>query len=400
MVNRAREHFDLAIVGAGIVGLAHAVEAAELGLRVVVVDREDGIRGASVRNFGHCFVTAQAGVAFEYANIARARWIELAAQAGFWLAATGTLLVARWPEELEVIREFAAERPTEARVLSAADAVEKAPVDEHLLGALWTPRDLRVDPRQAAPALATWLASQPGVTFRWNTTALGVEPGCLATTRGDVEAEAALIAVGHDLDRLLPDLAEEAEIRRCTLQMLRVASPGYAIYPALATGLALLRYDGFLDCPSLPALRRRVADERPDLIEHGVNLLVTQLPSGDLVVGDTHHYGQAADPFRDERLDELLLREATEILGVTSLTVIERWTGVYAAAAESSFLVTTPAQGVTVVAVTSGIGMTTALGLAQRVVRDIERDIRASTVVTALSPPVHSPATQAASPGS
>jgi FAD dependent oxidoreductase TIGR03364 len=379
---RAREHFDLAIVGAGIVGLAHAVEALAHGLRVVVVDRDEVVSGASVRNFGHCFATAQSGTALEYANDARARWIELAAEAGFWLATAGTLLVARLPEELEVIREFATERPAEARVLSAGEALAKAPVDQCILGALWTPRDLRVDPREAAPAIAKWLATHRGVTFKWNTTALGVGQGWLATNRGDIGADAVVIAVGHDLDRLLPEVAENARIRRCMLQMLRVASPGYAIHPALATGLSLLRYDGFRVCRSLPALRKRVEDERPDLIEHGVNLLITQLPSGDLIVGDTHHYGRTADPFRDERLDELVLEEAAALLGVTSLTVLERWTGVYAAA-QSSFLVTTASQGATVVAVTSGIGMTTAFGLAQRVVGGLVLDGRAAVGATA-----------------
>ena len=367
-LTRTREQFDLTIVGAGIVGLAHAVEAVHHGLRVLVIDQDDVVSGASVRNFGHCFVTAQSGTALEYANAARARWIELAAEAGFWLGTTGTLLVARLPEELDVIHEFADGRHPEARVLTAAEALEKAPVDEHIRGALWSPRDVRVDPREAAPALATWLESQPGVTFKWNTTVLGIARGCLTTNRGDIGTESAVIAVGHDLDRLLPDIAEDARIRRCTLQMLRVASPGYAIGPALATGLALLRYEGFRHCPSLPALRARMEQERPDLIEHGVNLLVTQLPSGDLIVGDTHHYGRTADPFRDERLDELVLGEAAALLGVTSLAVLERWTGVYATAAEGSFLVTTATQGVIVVAVTSGIGMTTAFGLAQRVV--------------------------------
>ncbi len=47
--------FDLAVVGAGIVGLAHALAAARRGLRVVVVDGDPQARGASIQNFG--FVT-------------------------------------------------------------------------------------------------------------------------------------------------------------------------------------------------------------------------------------------------------------------------------------------------------------------------------------------------------
>ncbi|HZE42751.1 MAG TPA: FAD-dependent oxidoreductase, partial [Steroidobacteraceae bacterium] len=47
--------FDLAVVGAGIIGLSCARAAALKGLRVVVIDRDSQSSGASVRNFG--FVT-------------------------------------------------------------------------------------------------------------------------------------------------------------------------------------------------------------------------------------------------------------------------------------------------------------------------------------------------------
>jgi len=51
--------FDLAIVGAGIIGLATALAAARRGLRVVVIDRDAQANGASVRNFGFITVTGQ-----------------------------------------------------------------------------------------------------------------------------------------------------------------------------------------------------------------------------------------------------------------------------------------------------------------------------------------------------
>jgi glycine/D-amino acid oxidase-like deaminating enzyme len=43
------ERFDLAVVGAGIVGLATALAAARRGLRVIVIDRDAQANGASVR---------------------------------------------------------------------------------------------------------------------------------------------------------------------------------------------------------------------------------------------------------------------------------------------------------------------------------------------------------------
>lgn len=364
---------DVAIVGAGIVGLAHAVEAARRGLSVVVVERDHYARGASVRNFGHGYVTAQAGEAREAAVEARGRWLQLARDAGFWIVESGSVMVARGPEELAVMEEFAAVRQGEAHLLTPAEVLARVPVaDDDLLGGLWTPMDCRIDPREAVGAIARWLALERGVTFLWGATALGAEPGLLRTSRGDIAADTVILATGHDLDRLYPDLAAEAGVRRCTLHMLRVASPGArAIEPALLTGLALLRYRGFAACPSLPALRERLACERPELLDAEVNLIVTQRPDGDLVVGDTHEYGSTSSPFQAEELDELILAEVRSLLGARSLRVLERWRGVYAHSPDREFLVAAPAERVRVVSVTSGIGMTTALGLAPRVFDDL-----------------------------
>jgi FAD dependent oxidoreductase TIGR03364 len=363
---------DLAVVGAGVVGLAHAVHAAERGLRVAVVERDAYPSGASVRNFGHGYVGAQSGEGLEFALAARRLWLDIAAEAGFWAAETGTLLVARLPEELAVIEEFASERAPDARMLSAAEALTRAPVaSQGLLGALWTAGDIRIDPRRAVRAIAEWLELR-GVNFHWKTAATCAETGRLSTSRGELEAETIVLAPGHDLDLLIPDLAAEAGVRRCTLQMLRVAAPdGRMIGPGLATGLALLRYSGFRACPSLRFLRERYRNERPELLDLGVNLLVTQQPDGDLIVGDTHRYADSADPFREEAADELLLREAARFLGVRRLAVRERWLGVYAHSTDREFLVSSPCDRVRVVVVTSGIGMTTALGLAGRVLDDL-----------------------------
>ncbi|MEV0612171.1 TIGR03364 family FAD-dependent oxidoreductase [Nonomuraea sp. NPDC050404] len=361
---------DLVVVGAGIVGLAHAVDAVRRGLSVAVVERDERAVGASVRNFGHGCFTAQSGDALRYATAARAAWLDLAKEAGIWLGDGGTVVVARADDEYAVLEEFSAARDGQAVLLDGREVADRVPVGPGVVGGAWLPMDLRVDPRQAVHAIAAWLARR-GVRFHWAASARLVEPGAVITGRGRIDAGRVVVAIGHHVDRLFPDLAERAGLRRCALHMLRVADPhGRRVDPAVLTGFSLLRYDGFTACPTGPALRARLTAEHPELVGIGLNLMFTQRPDGDLTIGDTHAYGGTFDPFRDDTLDRHVLAETARLLGADRLVVRERWRGVYASAPEP-FLIAAPMAGVRVVSVTSGIGMTTALGLAPEVLDDL-----------------------------
>jgi FAD dependent oxidoreductase TIGR03364 len=356
---------DLVVVGAGIVGLAHAADAVRRGLSVTVVERDDRPVGASIRNFGHGGVTLQSGPAAVYARAARSRWLELGAAAGFWVGETGAIVVARGVDERSVLEELAAERGDEVELLAPAAVRARLPLGApDILGGAQLHLDVRVDPREAVPAIARWLESQPGVTFRWATTLTGVEPGAVHTSRGPIATDRSVVCVGHDVDRTFPDVAAAAGVRRCVLRMLRVGAPaGGHFQPAVLTGTSLLRYAATASLPAAQALRARLESSRPDLLDAGVNLMFTQRPDGDLTIGDTHTDARTPDPFDDEHLDDLLLRETAALLGVDRLAVRQRWRGVYASA-PGDFLVASPCARSRVVSVTSGIGMTTALGLA------------------------------------
>src|SRR5215469_17947476 len=119
---------DLVVVGAGVVGLAHAIEAHARGHSVVVVERDARAVGASVRNFGHVGTTLQIGEAATYAATARERWLSLAPKAGFEVLDVGTVVVARNEAELAVLEEFEGEHPGLARFLGPGQVRDLFPL--------------------------------------------------------------------------------------------------------------------------------------------------------------------------------------------------------------------------------------------------------------------------------
>lgn len=354
------ERFDLAVVGAGIVGLGHAAAAAERGLRVVVVERSTGITGSSVRNFGHVGTSMHTGVAAEYAQRSRTVWLDLAARAGFWLRESGALMVARSDDEMAVLEEAGG-----GDILTAAQVAELAPV-VGTVGGMLRPTDLQVDPRDAAPAIAAYLAAR-GVEFRWRTSAVGVEPGVLHTSGGEIAAGVIVFAVNFDVDQLFPAIAHQHGVERCGLDMLLADGVGLRL-PVL-TGTSMLRYAAFSSTPSAAAVRTRYAADTPDIFQRDVNQMYTERPDGTLIVGDTHYRGTAIAPFQDEEAFELLAGLAAGLFG-RPIRIRQRWQGVYASAPEP-FLIETPGDGIRVVSVTTGIGMTTGLGLAATVIDEL-----------------------------
>jgi D-hydroxyproline dehydrogenase subunit beta len=360
---------DLVVIGAGIAGLAHAIAAHERGLRVTVVERDARAVGASVRNFGHACVTAQSGDLYELAQVARGQWLRYGAAAGLFVREAGGLAVARTAAEAAVLEELSASRESgQVALLTPAQVREHLgeAADASIVGGAFLRDDLRVDPREAVGALAAWLAEQPGVEFRWGTAFLGVEDGVVRTTRGEIRAPRTVVCVGHDLDHLFPDLAAAGRVERCGLQMALVEAPaGLRVAPAVLTGTSMLRYPAFAETAAAEALRAEMSAAHPELVGIGANVMFTQRPDGTLIVGDSHRYDATMDPFLDEETSRTLLDEIGRVLGA-ELRVRQRWQGVYASSPLQPYLIADAAPGVTAVSITSGVGMTISLGVAQK----------------------------------
>jgi D-hydroxyproline dehydrogenase subunit beta len=375
----SRPGVDVAIVGAGILGLAHAWLAAKAGRSVVVFERSPRAAGASVRNFGMIWPIGQpAGEMLALSLRSRELWLEILELAKLSRRETGSLHVAYRADEAAVIQEFAERGPAlgyacewlnTCQVMERSHAVEP----QDLAGGLWSSTELTVDPRQILKALPDFLAERYDVQFHFDCAVTAIDHPALCAGGGRWNAETIIVCGGEDFTTLYPDHFAASGLTRCKLQMLRTAPQdhGWQLGPSLAAGLTLRFYPAFQVCETLPALSKRIADETPEYDRWGIHALVSQTADGALTLGDSHEYGLAVDIFNKEEVDDLILRYTRQFLRAPDLRIAERWHGVYAKHPEKPLVVMHPQPGVRIVASPGGSGMTLSFGVAEQSMRDL-----------------------------
>ena len=160
---------DIAVIGGGIVGIAHALAAAQSGLSVVLFERSPQAAGASIRNFGMIWPIGQApGAIHQRALRTRDIWADIAPAAGIWHQPTGSLHLAYAEDEMAVLSEFAQRAPAlgyDVELLSSQDVQNRSNAvrPDGLRGGIWSASEACVDPRQAITELPNFLAHEYGV---------------------------------------------------------------------------------------------------------------------------------------------------------------------------------------------------------------------------------------------
>jgi FAD dependent oxidoreductase TIGR03364 len=370
--------YDAGVVGAGILGLAHAYHLARRGMRVIVFERHRRAQGASVRNFGMIWPVGQPlGPLYQLARRSRELWLEVLTASGLWHRQCGSLHLAYHEDEAQVLREFVREsagqeRPCELWTPAQVVARFPAVVPTGLRAGLWSPLELAVDPRQVIAELPAWLARTYGVDFAFGTPVLGHHLPRVVTPDGDWYVRRLLICTGTEFRELAPAAFAGSGLVPVKLQMMRSQAFGdrFRVGTHLAAGLTLRRYASFASCPTLPAQARRLDAELPEYGRYGIHVLVSQNARGELTLGDSHEYGDAIEPFDNPRIDELILAYLQTFLTVPHLTIAARWHGTYVKHPTAAYVAARLTPQALAVTGAGGAGMTLSLGLAERVVAD------------------------------
>jgi glycine/D-amino acid oxidase-like deaminating enzyme len=206
------ETFDVAIVGAGIVGAACAAALSRQGLSVAIIDKNGPATGTTAAGMGHIVVMDDSDPQFELTKYSQDLWKKLADElpANCEYEHCGTIWVAADGEDLEEVRrkhEFYSSRGVESEILDQRSLREAEPnLSERLVGGLLVKGDTVV----YQPTATNFLferASSNGVKSYFGQRAIVITNSGLRLENGDSICASKIVnAAGANATELNPQL--------------------------------------------------------------------------------------------------------------------------------------------------------------------------------------------------
>lgn len=338
--------FDVAIVGAGIVGAACARECALAGMSTVVIDQAFPAAGATSAGMGHVVVMDDSETQFALTRFSRDLWDVLAPAlpASAEYARCGTLWVAADEEELvEVHRkqEFYRARNVPACVLDSNQLREAEPeLRPGMPGALLVQGDSVIYP----PAAARFLFKHPKIMVQLSRVTRIADEG-VELSDGRVDAGIVINACGANAARLTPEIPVSIQPRKGQL-VITDRYPGFLRHQLVELGYL-----------------KNAHSVQSDSVAFNAQPRIT----GQLLIGSSRQFGAHTQDIDRDILNRMLRRAIAYMPRLANLSAIREWTGFRAATPDKLPLVG-PCPGYKNVFVNTGhegLGITTSLGTAR-----------------------------------
>jgi D-hydroxyproline dehydrogenase subunit beta len=346
--------FDVVIVGAGIVGAACALECAQAGLKVAIVETGIVGGGATAAGMGHIVTMDDSEAQFLLTRYSQELWFkskdDLPKDVEF--ETTGTIWVAADEEEMIEVRRkhsYYTSRRVPCEILDPKSLEEAEPnLRKGLAGGLLVPEDAVLYPPTAAHWL--WMLAQsggvkaiPGRVVAVNETGVSLSDG------SSLSAGLSVVATGAWAAELDSDL--EIKKRKGHLAITD-------------------RYPGFLRHQLIELGYLKSAHS---ISNDSVAFNVQPRATGQMLIGSSRQYG-AEDSDIDRRMIRSMLARACEYMPALLTTAVVRcWTGFRAATPDKLPLIGPAIKKRNVWFATGheGLGITTSLGTAKLLVDQI-----------------------------
>jgi FAD dependent oxidoreductase TIGR03364 len=372
--------WDIVVVGAGVLGAFHTFWAGRAGLRTLLVERNDWPRDASARNFGMIIPSGMEPGPWHDRSLESLRVYEkLARQLPISDVRRGMTYLAATEHEASVLAEFSRIGPDQGyrcELLDPAEAAQRNPAvrADACRAALHFPDDLILDPPGFFRSLIPWLSERFGTAYRPRATVVRLERcggECLARLASGEEMRAARVAVcpGVNCSTLFPDIFAQAGVSFTKLQMMRTAPQATVLGTGIATGWTIRRYPSFALAPSCRDLQVEPVSE--DVGRFDIHVLMKQDASGAVTIGDSHQSPPdeaALQPTLDMAIDEAILAQARRAVCLPSWEIAARWCGCYPTHPTRSLLRARIDDGIELVVILGGKGMTCAPAVAKETI--------------------------------
>lgn len=378
--------YDLIVVGSGALGTFHAFHAAQAGMKVLLLEKDQRPVNATVRNFGMVIASGMAGRWFDYGVYGTDLYKSIQQKFDVSVRNNGSVYIASDDDEQQLIHELKARYDTngyESELLSQQQLLAKYPVlkASYCREALYFPQEVSVEPNLFIHRVHQYIENSfPTLRIRRSTAVIDCAisgDGVTITLAGGerISAERAVIASGHEFKLLFPTLFSEQKLSVSKLQILRTKpNSGIALAGNIATGLSIRRYEAFTSCEGFADMK--TPEHLQELESYGIHILLKQAIDGTIIIGDSHEYQRIGEEENlgyelNQHINELMLKEASRIADFDMTNLSESWAGYYGLHDEEEIFEHNIENKIFVAVGIGGKGMTCSAGYARENIRKI-----------------------------
>jgi FAD dependent oxidoreductase TIGR03364 len=374
-------HFDLIIVGGGIMGTFHAYHAARRNKSVLLLEKDNFPVGATVRNFGQAVPSGLAGRWFNYGRRSLELYQDLQSKTDITVRKNGSVYIASDADEWQLVNElydYYQKISYPCELLSRETCLEKYPFlqKNYPAGALFFPNEVTVDSPLLMQRFLGYCVEQEGLTYLNNANVMECQTingkvQVQLTNRQQFEAEKVLICNGHEFRMLYPELFAQSGLVVSKLQMLQtVPFPELKMKGNILTGLTIRRYESFQQLPSYAHLTTPTHYE--ELKKWGIHVLFKQAIDGSIVMGDSHEYAGVQNVndlgyHINDYINQLMIAEAKRIVNLPVERIQSSWAGFYSQTTDEIYEYDVD-ENIRIITGIGGKGMTSSGGYAEETI--------------------------------